>query len=693
MVDPLVSRIGIDQEGTMFTRRWVIGYVLCFVLATSAQALAEKRPWKGSDAYRLKRIEDLQISPHDDLLVFTLSERSLEENRNISSIWTMSTRGGEPTALTDVKGSARSPRWSPDGAKIAFFQSDGEGLGLWTMNRDGSSKTKLTALEQSNAYLGLTGNELSWSPDGEEIAFTAAGPRVYPNDPSPQSPPTGNDVMVVDRLLYKSSYYYSDLRRTYVWIIAAGGGEPRQVSFGDYDYHSISWSPDGESIACISNRTGRDDYNANNDICLLSTRGQDLIQLTHTQGPEYVPATSPDGRSIACLGRLRDHRSKESDAELYKLYVLPTGGGRARDLTSPLDRWCRTFQWSKDGSKLYFIADDSGRQSLYEVPTGGGAIRALIDQDGQVKNFTLSGDGTAYYSYGDFTHYPEIYRWDPSRGETEKLTSLHGELNEEVEIIESEKFTFLSFDGLAIEGWILKPYGFEEGKKYPAILDVHGGPHWQFGYDLYYTDKLQLFAANGYVVVFMNPRGSTGRGQAFSDRCVGDLGGGDYRDLMAGLDHVLEAYDFIDPDRLGVSGISYGGYMANWMVTQTDRFKAAISVSGLSNLITAWGTGCNTLWFETDMGFMPFEDYERAWAASPMKYIRSCKTPVLFINGAWDFITNLNQAEEMFTALKKLGVDSVLAIYPNNGHSIHRHPAHRFDYYERSVRWFDEYLK
>ncbi len=666
--------------------------VLFFSLGVSPGECSQKRPWKGSDAYRLKRIGDFQISPDDQLLLFTISERSLDDNRNYSSVWVVPAQGGAAKSLTDPKGSASSPRWSPDGGNIAFFSSDQEGLGLWTMGRDGSSKTKLTSLEKSNAYLGMKGNELSWSPDGSALAYTAAGPKYYPDPSFPSTLPTGKDVMVVDRLLYMTDYNYSDLRRTYVWIVSAEGGEPRQIAFGDYDYHSISWSPDGKRIACVSNRTGRDDYNANNDICLLSTEGREMIQLTHTQGPEYKPVYSPDGQSIAYQGRLRDHRSKESDAELHKLYVIPSDGGTPRDLTSPLDRWCRSFQWTGDGKKLYFVAQNVGRQSLYEVPWEGGEIRPVIDRDGQVKNFTLSSRNEIFYTYGDFTHYPEVYRMRPDGGK-EKLTSLHDSLNDEIEIIESERFTFSSFDGLSIEGWVMKPLGFEEGVKYPMILDVHGGPHWQFGYDLYDTDKLQLFAANGYVVVFVNPRGSTGRGQKFSDMCVGDLGGDEYKDLMSGVDYVLGNYDFIDPERMGVSGISHGGFMVNWMVTHTDRFKAAISVSGLSNFITSWGTGCNALWFESDMGFMPFENYDRAWEISPMKHVENCKTPVLFINGTGDHITNLNQAEQMFTALKKLGVDAVMAIYPENGHSIHRYPAHRHDYYERSVGWFDKYVK
>ncbi len=337
----------------MFERIILLSIVFSTIGVAPAE-LTDKRPWEGSDAYRRKTVGDLRLSPDDDWLAFTISQRHLEDNRSYSSIWIVSARGGEPRPLTDAKGSASSPRWSPDGGKIAFFQSDEDGLGLWTMTRDGSSKTKLTPLETSNAYLGMTGNSISWSPDGKSLAFTAAGPRTYPDVPATSALPTGNDVMIVDRLLYKTDYSYSDLRRTHVWVIPSGGGQSRQISSGDFDYHSISWSPDGKWIACVSNRTGKDDFNANNDLCLLSPEGEGIVQRTRTKGPEYVPQYAPDGRHIAYLGRQREHRSKESDAELHKLYVLPAANGPAVDLSSQLDRWCHSFRWADDSSKLIF---------------------------------------------------------------------------------------------------------------------------------------------------------------------------------------------------------------------------------------------------------------------------------------------------------------------------------------------------
>ena len=388
----------------------IVFFLLLPTQVLSQKETAKKRPWEGGDTIKIKRIRNLQVSPDNEYLIFVVSDRNLYDNRNYSSIWILPTKGGEPKSLTELKGSVSNPKLSPDGKKIAFFSSQKGKLGLWVMNKDGSVKKKLAYLEKSNAYLGKRGNELCWSPDGKKLAYNAAGPRHYTNIPSPQNPPNGNDVMVVDRLLYKAFYYYSDLRRTYVWVISADGGKPKQISFGDYDYHSISWSPDGKRIACVSNRTGRDDYNANNDICLLSTEGKEMIQLTNTIGPEYAPVWSPDGSKIAYLGRRRDHRSKESDAELHKIYVIPAEGGKPINLTAPLDRWSMLPTWSHDSQKVYFTAQNSGRVGLYMAPAEGGKATPVVKENGQVTSFSLGKNGEIFYIYTDFTHPEEIYR-------------------------------------------------------------------------------------------------------------------------------------------------------------------------------------------------------------------------------------------------------------------------------------------
>jgi dipeptidyl aminopeptidase/acylaminoacyl peptidase len=658
-----------------------------------AAELGGKKPWAVEDSFRTKSVRDLQASPGGDRLLFVLSEKNLAENATYSSIWLWSRDSAKPNPLTGVKGSASSPRWSPDGSRIAWLETDAQGLGLWTMNGDGSGKKRLTGLARSNAYLayGGPGNGLSWSPDGKTLAFTAAGPRVYENDIDPPHLPTGNEVMVIDRLLHKAAYFYSDLRRTHIWTIPASGGEATQLSSGDHDYHSFSWSPDGKFIACVSNQTGADDFNSNTDIFLLPTKGGEARRITETGGPEYQVQWSPDGSLLAFEGRERPGRSKESDAELIKIYTMAVDGGEPVNLTRSLDRWANGFQWDPRGDRVFFTVQNEGRVELRSAAAGSNSAASAISERGQVGDFSVADDGTIYYVYADFTHPDEIYRVDADGAGKEKLTTVNAAFLDEVSVVDAEHFTYDSFDGLRIDGWIMKPLRFREGESYPLVLNVHGGPHGQYGYRL--SDRLQELSARGYAVLFVNPRGSTGRGQAFSDLVVGDIGGGDYRDVMTGLDVAIERYGYIDAENLGVTGVSYGGYLTNWITTHSDRFNAAVPISGISNLVSAWSEGSNFLWFESDMEKMPFEDYEKAWDVSPLKYIRNASTPTLFINGRWDFITSLNQADAMFVALKKLGVDTQIALYPDEGHGVGRQPEHTADYHRRSIAWLDKYLK
>jgi dipeptidyl aminopeptidase/acylaminoacyl peptidase len=660
--------------------------------ATTAGA-DDRKPWQVEDSFRTRSMSELQISPRGDRLLFVVAEKNLEQNRSYTGIWAWSKSSMEPAPLTDRNGSASSPRWSPDGRRIAYFASDKNGLGLWTMNANGSGKKRLTGLERSNAYLayGGPGNQLSWSPDGKTLAFSAAGPRFYKNDIEDPHLPTGNDVMVIDRLLHKAAYFYSDLRRTHIWTIPATGGQARQITPGDYDYHSFSWSPDGDFIACVSNQTGADDFNSNTDILLVSTREGGITRITSTDSPEYQVLWSPDGSTLAFEGRERAGRSKESDAELIKIYTMPANGGEPVNLTASLDRWANAFQWSPQGDEVYFTVQNEGRVELHRAVSDGSSAISVISERGQVGGFSVADDGAIYYVFQDFTNPAEIYRLDAEGSGKTRLTNFNESFVEEVNIVDAEYFSYRSFDGLSIDGWIMKPVGFQEGESYPLVLDVHGGPHGQYGYRL--SDRLQELAANGYAVLFVNPRGSTGRGQEFSDLVVGDIGGGDYRDIMIGLDFAIDRFSFIDAENMGVTGVSYGGYLTNWITTHTDRFKAAVPISGISNLISAWSEGSNFLWFESDMERMPFENYEKAWDVSPLKYIENASTPTLFINGRWDFITSLNQADAMFVALKKLGVDTRIALYPHEGHGVGRQPVHTADYHRRSIDWFDRYLK
>jgi len=679
------------------TRLWLL-FIVFFLMNAVGGLAQNKRPWKVKDSFRAKSISSLRMAPDGAQLLFVVSRTVLDQNARYSSLWKWSKAYGKATRLTSENGSVSSPRWSPDGSQIAYFKADEGGLGLWIMNRDGSGAHKLTNMEQSNAdlYHSWSTNKLSWSPDGKRLAYTAAGKKHFKNDINPPFLPTGNDVMIIDRMLYKTFYFYSDQRRTHVFTISVDGGQPKKISSGDFDYYSISWSPDGKYIACVSNQTGHDDRNANNDIMLLPAGGGQKTQLTHSVGSESNVKWGPDGKELAYLARQRAGRSKETDAELVKLFTLPVSNdtlvqeNAKNNITGPLDRWANKYKWENDN--LYFTIQDRGRVELYKSTDDGGNATPVVEDQGQVGDFAVANDGTIYYVYGDFTHPDEIYRVNTNGSGKEKLTTFNREFTSQVAINGATHFTFKSFDGLPIDGWIMKPNNYQKGKKYPLILNIHGGPHGQYGYRL--SGKFQEEAARGYAVLFLNPRGSSGRGQAFSDKVVGDLGGDDYRDIMFGLDYALGRFKYIDTDRLGIGGVSYGGYMTNWIITHTNRFKAAVSVSGISDLITQWSGGNLFLWYESDMGgIKPYENYKLAWDRSPLKYVVGATTPTLFVHGRWDNDVPMKQAISMYMALKSMGVDTKVALYPHEGHGVRNQPKHTADYHQRALNWYDKYLK
>ena len=416
--------------------RWKTLAAVSAMLLVAQQGIAQRRAWRAADEFKTKSFSDLAVSPEGDLLLFVLHESELARNVRYSSIWTLSTRGGTqatqpvsraPQALTD-RGSFSSPRWSPNGRRIAYFASDANGLGLWVMERDGGGKKRLSGLERSNAYLGWgdnVGNHLSWSPDGEFIAFTAAGPHYYRQPIGPPALPNANEPMVVERALFKSTYYFSDLRRTHVWTIPRIGGEPTQISNGDYDYHSLSWSPDGQSIACISNRTGNDDLDSNTDVCLLSPEGGPVRCLTDTPGPEYQPFWSPEGQHIAFLGRERPGRSREADPEIKKLYVMNRDGSGRVNLTAPLDRRSTSPRWSSDSRQVYFNAQNAGAGSLYAAPRAGGSVEPVVNSDGTVGSFDVNAEHDIFFSYADDTRPTELYRLNEDARNRIKLTTFN----------------------------------------------------------------------------------------------------------------------------------------------------------------------------------------------------------------------------------------------------------------------------
>ncbi len=643
-----------------------------------------KRAFTVDDVAKIKTIESVATSPDGGRALYVLKSMNLDENRFDNDIYLVPTSGGESLRLTE-DGKSSLPAWSPDGRKIAYVQGVEEGKRIWLMDPEGQHRRKAVDYQISNASLGVStvGEAVLWSPDGSRLTFLAT---LEPYDKDAK-------IRVVDRIMYKAFYGYSDMRRRHIFVVSPLGNEPpRQFTFGDYDEHSIAWSPDGREIAFVSNRTGRADHNMHLDIYAVDVESGEIRKITESVGAEYYPAWSPDGRMIAYTATTRGDTSNESTPEDRHVWVVDSDGSDPRDLTLEFDRACNgPLQWTPDGDRILFTAYDQGRAPICSVSQEGGEVTKVTDSDRFYGNLSLAREGGRMaYTSNDPTRPDELYYSDLDGGNEVRLTNHNGFL-EGIHLDWPEEFNFKTADGLDIQGWIYKPRGFDPSGKYPTLLNIKGGPSGMRGYG--FNVQLQLLPAHGYVQFIINYRGSSGYGQAFSDAVVGDMLGGEYRDNMEALDHVIETREYVDVDRMGVWGVSYGGYLTNWIVTKTDRFRAAVSISSVSNLFSQWGASAIPSWVEVEIGGLPWEKMDLMLKQSPIMQADKARIPVLFLHGELDFDTPIVEAEQMFMALKKHGVESVMVRYGDDGHGIRRKPVNQLDSMRRVITWFDRHLK
>ncbi len=710
--------------------------LVLFQLARSAPA--QPRRVTPPDILRIATISDAQISPGGEWVVYTVG--TIDANQTVSTLWLA--RVGErltanPTSrqpeqrrnwdsfrspsrpLLPAGWTGSNPRWSPDGKSIAFTSTHDGQRGIWLTTPSPQVPRLVAATRETNFFITYAGESFAWSSDSRMIAFISATEETFEK---------GEDPQVIDRIQYKSRTSLADRLRTHVWITDVDAPTPRQLTSGSYYDHALSFSPRGDEIAFISNHESDPDAINNSDIFAVNLQGQ-IRQITATAGCEYEPAWSPDGKWIAYTATRRDVTTIDSVAEDTHLWVTSAAGDSRRDFTSSQDRRVRNPRWRSDGRAIFFLTNDHGQTLVFEkeldekVRPVFGAIDETTRRETEARSSLDSSAPTAlnqriqvtsysvseYAMVGEFisgqkpipirqasmaavisdpTHPQELWI---GRGNMLARASNHNESFRRVTpLIEPEEFRFKSFDGTETQAWLMKPADWREDRKYPMILSIHGGPHGMYGYS--FNANFQVLAARGYAVLYLNPRGSNGYGQKFSDGTINEWGGGDYRDLMIGVDEALNRFSWIDQSRMGVTGGSYGGFMTNWIITQTPRFKAAVSVASLSNLISFYSTSLYQDLIHAEFGGFPWDNFELLWQWSPIRYVRQAQTPTLFIHGEQDNDVHITQAEEMYMALRRRGVDTVLVRYPREGHGL-REPKHRVDALERTLAWFDKYIR
>jgi len=667
-------------------------------------ASSKKRLITAQDLYCFQLINDPQISPDGQHVVFSLQRVNKETEKKHANLWIVPTGGGPPRQFTYGDHVDGQPRWSPDGCQIAFLSNRGDEKQpqIYLLPSDGGEARPLTDLKGEFAAF-------EWAPDGSQLVcqFRKKDREAIEREEDEKKKELGIVARHITRIFYKlDGSGYLPQERWHLWTIDAGSGEATQLTVSDvYDELSPRWSPDGKEIVFCSNRSADPDLEPDAiDLYAISAAGGEMRKVETPFGPKELPAFSPDGRWIAYVGHEGEGDGWKNDG----LWVVPASSqGEARHLTANLDLHLSSFTindlgspamippaWSKDGKRLYFQVVLHGSTLLQSISLEGDDLQTVVGGEGVVGTFTFDEAQTRLaYFYGEMKDPGQVWVRDVATGEARKLTRANADLLGEIDLGEIEEVWFKGAAGNDLQGWILKPPGFDPAKKYPSILEIHGGPLVQYGN--FFMHEFYYLAAQGYVVYFSNPRGGRGYGEAHARAIWGAHGTADYDDLMAWADRVVQEH-YIDPDRMGVTGGSYGGFMTNWIIGHTDRFTAAVTQRSIGNRISGWGSKDFNWTFQKMFDDQPpWENVTRYWDRSPMKYIGNATTPTLVIHSQQDLRCPIEQGEQIFVALKKLGVDTEFVIFPDEPHGLSRvgRTDRRVVRLNHIRRWFDRYLK
>ncbi|MGI9271244.1 MAG: prolyl oligopeptidase family serine peptidase [Woeseiaceae bacterium] len=647
---------------------------------TSAKA---NKPFGIDDYLALQSISEISVSPdgpNGQFVAYTVTSSDLKKDETHDVVWMQPTDGAEPLRMTSLESNASSPKWSPDGRYLSVLSDRiDETSQVWLLDRRGGDAQQLTDFKQ-----GI--DSYDWAPDSNSLLLLVADPS--PEDLDEEEPPNPRPY-VVDRLQFKEDYVgYLTRHRMHVHVIDVASAESRQVTFGDFDDSEPAWSPDSQRIVFVSNRTETPDRNRNTDLWIVDvdSAGAEPTQLTTHETADASPSWSPDGRTIIYTSTVPD--AKRPIYAIPQLTVVDIETGKSAVNPSLSETQVFYPRYAPDGQSLLAITEYHGEQHLVRVETESGAVQSLIEGSDVVTEFDVAADGTIYPLVTQPQLPDEIFVFND--GDLTQLSFVNKDLLDSVALATTEKHNYQSKDGTNIDAFYVFPSNYKKGKAYPAILYIHGGPQqqWDYRFDV----EAQMLAAKGYVVVLPNPRGSWGYGQEFAQAIFQDWGGPDYEDVMAGMDFGIEQ-GWIDADHMAVYGWSYGGMLTNHVITKTERFKAAITVASATLYIANYGHDQYQRWWEEELG-LPWlpgnrEKYDRM---SPFYSLDKVTTPTLIVGGQDDWNVPIQNSEQLYIVLKRLGIPTELVVYPDQGHTWEDVPSYEKDLYERYFVWLERHV-
>jgi dipeptidyl aminopeptidase/acylaminoacyl peptidase len=672
------------------------GLALFVAALLSLTAYAQtKRPMTFDDLTAIKRIGDAQISPDGSRVAYVVTDVDKNLNRGKRGVWAVPTSGGPPQQLITSDKNDYSPRWSADGKWIAFLSTREGAPQIFVAdaaNPGASNPRKVTSVPEGVG-------EFIWSPNGKMFAFTTD---VYPECGNLNCVAKRGEAeekskvkaVIADRLLYRHWDSFKRGKRSHLFVVSSEGGEPKDLTPGDYDVPPFSlgdptafdFAPDSSEVVFARNTDKVEATSTNNDLFIVSAGGGEAKRITgNNPGSDTTPRYSPDGKYIAYRSQARN--GYESDR--FRLMLHDRKSGTSKELSTGFDRWVGELVWAPDSQNIFIGAEDRGRE-LIGVASINGGVKPLIANTAS-NGISLSGDGkTLAFTRSSLAAPAEVFAANSSGSDARQLTQTNANLLAQLDLNKAEDFEFDGALNAKIHGFIVKPPQFDKAKKYPMVLLIHGGPQGAWPDSWGYRWNYQMWAARGYVTVLINPHGSTGYGQAFTEEISGDWGGAAYEDLMRGVDHVIKL-GYVDPNRLGAAGGSYGGYMVNWILGHTDRFKALVSHAGVYNLTSMYAT--EELWFaDWEFKGAPWDNPELYTKWSPHLSAKNFKTPTLVIHGELDYRVPVDEGLQLFSTLQRKGVPSKLLYYPDEGHWILK-PQNSELWYKTVLDWFDQWLK